>query len=326
MYHLQVKNSSIQGGSRKECSFQFANGVAVISVNALFAFLGIIGNALALVTLWKTPRFRASVSAMCVGAVAATDLMTSLFVQPSLAIFIGIQVNGKCGDNLWPVLKFSGFYSCCASVVILCAMSVERCLAICCPIWHKRKITVKVVKVVMIIIFIAALFPAAPQTLELPPSHFTSGMVISGICLVFIVIISSYLAIFFRVLKQSRTFSHLSDNQRRSFSKNKRLARTVALIIGAYFLCWCPLGYSVQVSKTDFFTISKIWPVTIGLFSSTLNPVIYFFRGSEFRKELKLHLAVCVGHCTKNNVAPQNITPYNQEHSNQNSSAFNIDS
>ncbi|XP_043921761.1 histamine H3 receptor-like [Protopterus annectens] len=89
--------------------------------------------------------------------------------------------------------------------------------------------------------------------------------------------------------KHSRTSSHSTANSFK-LSKDKKIAKSLAIIVSAYGMCWAP--YRILMSCHTFDTAQVISPVFYEIanwllwFNSCLNPVLYPFCHSSFKRAI----------------------------------------
>ncbi|KAF6288888.1 prostaglandin I2 receptor [Rhinolophus ferrumequinum] len=104
------------------------------ATSTLMFVAGVVGNGLALGILGVRRRSRPSAFAVLVTGLAATDLLGTCFLSP--AVFVAYARNSSLLGLAWgrPVLcdafAFAMTFFGLASTLILCAMAVERCLAL----------------------------------------------------------------------------------------------------------------------------------------------------------------------------------------------------
>ncbi|XP_046384758.1 probable G-protein coupled receptor No18 [Ischnura elegans] len=90
--------------------------------------------------------------------------------------------------------------------------------------------------------------------------------------------------------------SLLDEKQRVSQTKERRLAKTLGIILGAFIVCWLPffILHFVAVfchSCQPPYKIRKIF-TWLGYVNSTINPIIYTVFNSEFRRAFKKILRI----------------------------------
>jgi len=90
----------------------------------------------------------------------------------------------------------------------------------------------------------------------------------------------------------------LEEKQRISLSKERRAARTMAIIMGAFVVCWLPFFLMYVIfpfcgdcaAATNYRIVNAI--VWLGYVNSTLNPIIYTVFNIDFRRAFENLLTV----------------------------------
>ena len=105
-----------------------------------------------------------------------------------------------------------------------------------------------------------------------------------------VVVTACYLHIFVVVWRQRRSQTELQRSQYQSQALEKQVAKTMALVIGVFVLCFAPLTIARQtVSKTSHGALHD-GLLLLALSHSAVNPVIYFLRFRDYRAALKIIL------------------------------------
>lgn len=134
------------------------NGNPVLSTVMFIA--GVVGNLMALAILGvhqKEHRTKSSVFCILVTGLALTDLLGTCLLSPP--VFVSYAKNtslvGLTGDQrLCNLFAFAMTFFGLASMFILCAMAVERCLAISHPYFYSKHVRRSFAKIVLFLIYL----------------------------------------------------------------------------------------------------------------------------------------------------------------------------
>lgn len=85
-------------------------------------------------------------------------------------------------------------------------------------------------------------------------------------------------------VSEQRTALAIAKKRRES---EKRTAKTIAVVITVFTLSWVPYGYVLVSDPEQHVNSFYIWAVAIGMTSSAVNPIIYFFSSKDFRESSK---------------------------------------
>lgn len=184
-----------------------------------------------------------------------------------------------------------------ASVFLLTAISLDRCLSIWVVVWAHNKRTVRKAQLISIFIWAMALVCSTPyaifRDLKLRSektycSYFGTPLqlwilnvfrFVMGFLIPFLVISVCYVAIGVRAKRLQRT-------------RRQRPCRIIFSIILAFFICWMPihvLNFIETANPRLNSIIRTIGPLAVSLafMNSCLNPILYVFMCDEFQKKLK---------------------------------------
>ena len=271
--------------SPERCTLTYLDGGLFIVVNTLLSLIGSLGNIFVGLTVLLTPSLRV-ISTYCIVNLALADLMVTLLGQPLAISIFGGKLSGICYVRAEHAARFIGNLSCAVSVLTLATMSVDRCCVILKPMIYKTIVTPTILKSILAFYWLLAFI--VPMVDAFVENKFVYiYLILSGIIVLYIVVIICYLAIFITVKKQnSLRRRELQNHQAVNREKDKQLAKTIALVLGFFALFWVPLTYHVATKPNKNFGVDYIACVTASFANSAINPIIYFYRNRGFREAL----------------------------------------
>ncbi|XP_041471185.1 QRFP-like peptide receptor [Lytechinus variegatus] len=278
------------------------------------ASLGVVGNSLVVIVLFQRRTTRRPADTL-IGALAAADLLTSLFMFPHPTPQ-NVPVT-FLGNFVCKLVKSSAllWVSCSASIFTLTAIAVERCIAVVFPLRAKRLITRRRVSIVVGIIWCSSCVCVAPEfvfhVVE-PLSHNCiyryQSTIIQEIYGIFVIVIffllpsSVMLAVHVLIVttlhRQTRRFAssvrnHRSSPAYRNVVAKKRAVKLLFIIVVMYIICWAPNTFAYLAVSMQWLDASFIYSppyealVALAFLNSCVNPVIYSIHCPEFRKALR---------------------------------------
>ncbi|XP_022788072.1 beta-1 adrenergic receptor-like [Stylophora pistillata] len=266
--------------------------VAMVSYTTL-AIIGSLGNIFVIFAINRTPTLR-NVCGILIANVAVADLIVTAVVMP-LIVFILVQgFLDKCiyHTPLFMALIIA-LFSASSSLLTLTNLSVDRCFAICRPMKHKTIVTVTKVKIVIAKSWIESLILPLLETFY-PGSTFAKFLQTIGVVCCYSTIVVSGILTIRNVRANSRQIGSLHQDQGTSRlaadlnQSNKQVAKTIALVVFLFTLCWIPIAFIISIEiDADKNGVIYFWFATVGLANSTVNPWIYFYRQPNYRKALK---------------------------------------
>ena len=282
------------------CTLTHMNGAFFIAVNCLLSVVGSFGNILVCLTVLLTPNLRV-VSNFCIVNLALADLMVTMVAQPlAISIFVG-KLDGTCYVRAEYAARFIGNLSCAVSILTLATMSFERCFVILKPMKYKATITKGFLKSILGFHWCSAwIVPLLDAFVEdkLVYIYF----ILVGMIALYSVVIVCYSVIFITVRKQNTLRQReLQDHQAAGGEKEKKLALTIALVIGFFTICWASFGFHIAINPQKNYGVSYIAPITASFANSAINPIIYFYRNKGYRDALR---KICRKCRRRNTVTP----------------------
>ena len=252
-------------------------------LNVPLMLVSILGNALVMLSIARTPFIRSSTSMIMVSSLALSDFLVGLVVQP---LYIGQQLSRK---SILLLLESSIGHSVCgASFLTITAISLDRFLAL---HFHLRYFTLVTKSRIMCTAAIIWLFSIPTIGLYFWNKRLHRLFVGSTVVICFIISTFSYVGIY-RIVRRHQRQIHSQQNMvepgLRSGNNILRLRRSAVntfLFYIALILCYFP--FFVFVTLTGVF--KQKWQAqwsfstTVVFMNSSVNPVLYCCRIRELR-------------------------------------------
>lgn len=266
-------------------------GIAVTSIDGIIAITGTIGNLLVLTVIFVQIRF-STVSNILIANLAAVDLLTASVLIPGDICRHVCDRMGYCHVPHTFVLlhRILAQYVVTAAAVSLFVIAMERFIAIAFPFRYRSLFT-------------------RTRAMGCVALTWTSGALITGIfhglnivyilnvLVIFLILVTSflYIYIFSVALKHERKIATMHaqvPDLRRSSPVGvweRKSAKTMAIVLGVYMLCWVPsvVFYSVVRMDDWIYPRMQFWINSVYYLNAVLDPFIYGVRSDKFRKEVR---------------------------------------
>ncbi|MFT7813437.1 hypothetical protein Z043-113496 [Arapaima gigas] len=310
-----------------QCPTSISGTTFLIVAYSTVIAVGLIGNTCLVFIVSRQKEMR-NVTNVFIANLSCSDILMCIVCLPVTVIYT-LMDRWILGEALCKVTPFVQCMSVTVSIFSLVLIALERHQLIIHPTGWKPVVGHSYLAVAvtwLVACFISLPFlsfhiltnapfqnlslPVNPFTehficMELWPSEqnrlaYTTSLLLFQYCLPLLLILICYLRIFLR-LRQRRGMAERAHNPRQKKAKGaKRVNAMLASIVTAFALCWLPLN----VFNTLFDWHHWVIPVCqhdlifsachlMAMASTCVNPVIYGFLSSNFRKELRATVYRC---------------------------------
>ncbi len=253
-------------------------------LNAPLMLISILGNALVLAAIIRTPCIR-STSMIVLCSLDVSDLLVGFLAQP---IFIAKELTrDHFVDHVWRII---GPSLCIVSLKTITSITVDRFLALHYHMRYATLVTKSRVKYTLVVIWLISFLVSG--------SHFWSPLrvhrILLGVVIIICLIISTFsYIIIYRIVRRHRL--HINAQQQAVQSSNaehnlnmlrlKRSAMNTFVFYIALIICYFPM----YVLLTLYGMSDKAWQpewifaTTLVFSNSSINPFLYCWRLRELR-------------------------------------------
>lgn len=265
----------------------------------------LFGNTLVVVSVVKFRRLRSQMCFRFLCSLAISDICVAVFVM--LLSMINFLIQTWPFGWLFCYFWMSCDVMCCtASILHLCAVAIDRYIAIAHGLRYSMLMTGKKVLIIIICIWLLSMLISfvpifanwfAPMSwngtfkdscdLEVNQIY-ASISSMTSFYIPFVALTVIYFEIYRIASNQAKKIRHQQiRSESKDFRRDRKAIKTVGLIVGLFSLCWFPffIMYLVRAFCSTCF-ISDNWVLFItwiGYINSSFNPILYCFTQKEFR-------------------------------------------
>ncbi|XP_020899264.1 dopamine receptor 2-like [Exaiptasia diaphana] len=257
-----------------------STGVLVYSV-ILFVIvvLALAGNAIVCLAFYRSSTFR-SATVLFILSLAVTDILVATI---SIPLWLSLQLKFCEDQHCLTPWKITDVLFSTASIMNLCAISVDRLVIISRPLHYPNIMTTSRANIALVAIWGFAVTLSA--LISTSWSFYPTFVFIVAFVLPLLIMISSYSFILKAALSQVRRVFPI--RQAYYFKRELKAAKTLGIVMGAFITCWAPfflVNLIVSYRKDIVVSTTSIAGIkTLHYINSALNPVIYSCSNKEFR-------------------------------------------
>ena len=272
------------------------------TVNIAFSLTATVGNLLVIAAVWKTPALQTP-SNVLLCCLALTDLGVGVLAQPSTAIYeiasFGKHVKVACIAGV--VAESAAWTLSTITFLTITVISIEKYLALYLHLRYQELVTnSRVLKVFVLlwplVILLSLLRIWFWQEAWFQSLKTTGVFLFGGAC--FVATPFAYFKIFklvrhhqLRIHELNRVTSHGGKRNHVNLVKYRKSIMANLAVLLTLFICYLPfiiVEYLTRVAPfTSFLLISHHIGAILIFISSSLNPVLLYWRLGEVRRAIK---------------------------------------
>ena len=253
-------------------------------LNAPLMLISILGNALVLAAIMRTPSIRSTPHMIMLCSLAVSDFLVGLIVQP---IFVAHQLTGD--HYVSQVSVMMGFFLCVVSLMTITAITVDRFLAL---HYHMRYVTLVTesrVKYTLTIIWLIN-FLLSGLSVWYPLVH--SFVVATVVIICLLICIASYIRIYcfirrhqLQIQAQQQAVQSSDTGNNLNVTRLKRSAMNTFVFFIVLIICYLPFYVILTLDGLSIKDWQSEWEFAItGVFmNSSINPLLYCWCLRELR-------------------------------------------
>uniref|UniRef100_A0A1I8G7J3 G_PROTEIN_RECEP_F1_2 domain-containing protein n=1 Tax=Macrostomum lignano TaxID=282301 RepID=A0A1I8G7J3_9PLAT len=264
-----VRNSSLCGEQLQLDHRSVVTGMVL----GLIALGTVFGNSLVLLAVLLHRNLR-STTAIFVSNLAVADLLLGSCVLPLSSV---LEVTGGCwlfGPLLCDLWACVDVLCCTASIMSLCAISLDRYIGVTRPLQHSRIVSHRRACMLVLAVWLLSFLVSVGPLLGWRKSQDGEQRQQCNVSndpgyILFSVLFSFYLPLGIVVFFYIRIYREALAR----FKHEKKAAKTLGIVVGVFILCWLP-----------FFFLYPFMAFWLGYCNSLCNPVIYACWNRDFKR------------------------------------------
>ena len=268
----------------------YINYVIGLTCNIVLIILAIILNSATVLTYWRSAQLRNKTSYFLIMLLCAVDLTTAVVGHFIFVLNLVFTIHGNPNCTIVISHEILTFSTVSMSFATLFALNFERYLSILHPFFHRTKMT----KPRLLSLAACCWFGACVVTVSHPILGLQVARQMASYIIVFEIgtTLFMYISICRAVRKAASNSPHANGNQLKKL-QNVRMTKSCAIVVACSVICFLPFAVNSSLEKSIFVVVfMDLWGKTFTLISSSLNPLVFFWRNPILRKEAKVVLKI----------------------------------
>lgn len=298
------------------CENHLGSGLTFTGLVFMFMIMitSLFGNTLVCIASVKFSYLH-SYSEHFIVSLALSDIMVAVFVLPFDVIYWITFPRWPLGGYVCNLWNASFFLFLTASVLNLTAISIDRYLAVVYPlrytIWMTSKVAKSMIASVWLYSFSIAILllflldPPKDETYSFDLNPFVHGFLLIGnVIFPFLIMMILYFKIYtiakghaqragVNTMTSSNRAPPVTSSRTTSFGRELRIAKMLGIVVLCFVICWLPfeiinvvilIDEGVATCAVELVDTVTCW---LAYLHSSLNPLLYAFTGSEFRRAFR---------------------------------------
>ena len=276
----------------------FVANIITAVLNSLFSVTAVCGNAFIIIVIWRREVLQVP-SNIFLCCLAISDLVVGLISQPAFVIYKIVDIKGYfnvyCAARI--LQSCSGLLSSGVSLLTMCAISVDRYLALKLHLRYTAVVTVTRILAAVIGFWFLCATNIGLRFVMRNDNHWNIIPIVPLFIILFVSVVA-YMNVFQIVRRHRRQIherfqltAHFHGRSAVEVARHEKSVVTMLYILGTFLLCFVPFLVTVMIETVQGYTlpvkIAYDYTTTVVYLSSSLNPPLYCWRIREIRRAAK---------------------------------------
>lgn len=274
----------------------YINYLICCAVNVFLTLSTIFLNATTVLAYWKSPRLKKKTTYFLVMILSLNDFEVGVLCNSTFTVHLVSEILGYGNCSLAVLFSMSSLALSSMSFMTLFILSIERYLGIFHPIFHRNKLTKRILLITVIGIWCLCIIGPCAQVIS---NDLGKVMMTSVIALVLINLACIYVKIFRCVTKVVLATEYRNSNveansgtptgkRQKDLLRKKKQAKSCFVVVVCTLVCFLPLTATSHLEETVLTEMGfMVWSITFVYVASSLNSLTFFWQNQTLRSEAK---------------------------------------